>query len=690
MTPNLTRGRARWAAWIFSLAVIAGAAPAAPSYDGITRAIASVRALWTKPGTAEPPTAPGWYSFFDSLASELAAYTAATTDDARGQSLAKLDGMVAALRTVPGTDVDPVRAQLESWLKPRQALHAARTAMASALAGFPPAKDDADTANRKKWQTFLDEKLAVAIKEYETSRTVAARHEAHQKLIKALADLRERNGQYQWAPALSLASAVEDLVDRPNLDVQISDSILADLIARRGGIVASERIYFREQWSTVTPGAMQGVGFIPNGNGISLRVSQAMKSVTPIQGFHERLAADARGQRAAKLYTFAAQTQNNGVATMQANISLPYGVQLQPIQLVNLSAYISSVPTPGGGMGRLFASLLGQSQRAITQKVYDGAIGRMQSESASGTAELASRRAWDGNLTLNNQVRPYILDGQTVGYGDFRLSRVHMQSFPAVASISGMIGHQAGAAALTGAPPQPPELGNYLQGVTVDLHLASVLSNLVRGYYETADVRDVQSLLIETGLGTADQPVEERIRVTQNADVEAFLKANDEAKASNNPNRKAIRIKKVAKPPVFGVDSRGRLIVLLEDVEIDVPAPANLPGARAYQIISPRVEVVAEVQVIPAQAGENYPRVKGRFVEFDPGREFKAFELGKGEPKPVNPIQSRLLVAGLSAGMEQQTIDFPITKAPIPGVALSYATPLDASGWMRLLLVPVR
>jgi hypothetical protein len=672
------------AACVVCFVALGAGAPAPPSFDGVTKSIEAARAEWSQLEPNQAGAVPGWSAYLDSISAELGVFRAATTDEDRRASLEKLAGLAAGLRQSAG-GLQLVRTELEEWLRPRRAVHDARSALLNALAAFAPPTDDADAANRKKWQTFLDERLLTALTDYERASTLSDRHAAGERLTKVLADLRERNAQYQWQPALFMAQAMGDYCDRPNLDIAIDNSFLANSIGRRG-IVAHERIYFRDQWSTVTPGAVQGVGFVPNGNGITVQVRQAMTSITPVQGFHEQLAADARGKRAAKLYTFGATTRNDGVAILQATIDLPFGVRLQPMQLVNFTAAISSVPTPGGGMGRLFASLLGQSQTKITQKVYEGAIGRMRQEAISGTAELSSMRASSNNATLNDQIRPYIVDDRTVAYGSIGITKIQMQSWDALANITGMLGwHGAGMPVSAG--PQPSKLMTYVPGVTVDLHVGSVLSNLAHGYLDTESAREVKTILLETGMASADRPLEERLRTTTNADESTFLKAVDEANASGDRNRRAIRVKKPDKPPIFAADARGRLVAMIDGFEIDVPAPSNMGNAKAFRIVAPKAEVSLEIDVLPQPGAP--PRIKARVVEFDPGRDFKAYELGKGEPRLLNAIQSRVLVAGLSAGVEQQVLDVPLSGVALPGLALASASPLDPSGWMRVVLVPV-
>ena len=139
------------------------------------------------------------------------------------------------------------------------------------------------------------------------------------------------------------------------------------------GIVEPGWIYFKDQWSYVTPGPIMGIGFVPTADGIQVSISQAMTSTTPIQGFQQQVAQDPKGQRAAKLYQFSATSRNNAILTITLLFRLATGVQLAPGYQHGISATIGSTPQPGKGLTRFIASVIGYGQRRITNEVYEGA-----------------------------------------------------------------------------------------------------------------------------------------------------------------------------------------------------------------------------------------------------------------------------------------------------------------------------
>ena len=67
----------------------------------------------------------------------------------------------------------------------------------------------------------------------------------------------------------------------------------------------------------------------------------------------------------------------------------------------DIDASICSAPEPGGGFGRMVASLIGMNQNKINQKVYEGAIGRFRQQ----IPQEAQEEAWS-ELPASKQAMP--------------------------------------------------------------------------------------------------------------------------------------------------------------------------------------------------------------------------------------------------------------------------------------------
>src|SRR5262245_40171206 len=96
-----------------------GAAPAAPSYYSVQRAIDEIRKTWSAPGAAADANAPGWNAFFDGLYQEFRTYSTATNGNDQFASLNRLNQMLAALQGVNWAPAARVREELRAWLTPR-------------------------------------------------------------------------------------------------------------------------------------------------------------------------------------------------------------------------------------------------------------------------------------------------------------------------------------------------------------------------------------------------------------------------------------------------------------------------------------------------------------------------------------------------------------------------------------------
>ena len=686
------RNRGTWLWGMAALALI-GAAPAAPSYLGIDRTIEKVRADWTKPGAAPQPNAPGWNAFFDAVRGDLAAYGAAKTDDDRLKFLGRLYQESAALAGVSWAPAGEVREGLRSWLRPRVKLAWAERHLTDAVKALPPAADDAAKGNRDRWVGFVQNDLGTALQSYEGAGTVKERQEALKQVYAALHALDEGNKARPWGYSLALKAALDDLYNRPNLDATADVASLSP--ALNTNIVTSGPIDFKGQRSYVTAGPKTGFGLLPSGDGILFYNSQALTNVTPISGYQQQVASDPKGKRAAKLYQFNATSTDHAELTITA-ILRPSGVAVAPSYRHNVAAAVSSNPIQGKGLGRAVASVVGLNQGKITDKVYEASVGKIVQGVADGAAELGQIKAAEGAAQKNAQLANVLVGNNTARVKDVEITGLSLASRTEGAVIGGTV-RWLGAPEQVGADaPQPPALETYQGGVTADIHLSSILTNLARGYIQSPNVQGVENLLIVTKKLPPGAPPAEGIATTRNADYATFLKAAEESAAANDPKVLAVRVKRPGRSPEFAADKDGHLVAIVHDFLLEVPAPASAargglagPAARIYRITAPDAEFDIEFHVEPVTPSGPL-RLAGKIVGFDPGPKAQVYALNASETEatPLPAFTNSLVLSVFGNKLKGQPIDVPLGNLNLPGFALTGVSPLDPSGWIRFNLMP--
>jgi hypothetical protein len=666
---------------VFTAVVGAGAGPATPSYHAIDRVMLQIEQEWKGLSPEQNPHGESWLGYFQGLRQELKEYTAAKDADARVASLNKLYAKAQALDSTRWPAAVKLRNELRHWLRPRIALSWAEYRLIEALPS-----DQAEL--KEKWIAFLDKSLRPAVRDVESAGTVAAQLSALSKLHDSSDALGRSIATRDWSKSRALQQAIEELYSAPNVEVSIDANGVSSFIMPQG-IVEPGPVYFREQWSYVTAGPVLGIGFIPTSDGIQVSVRQALTSVTPVRGFQEQIAADSQGQRAAKMYQFSATTRNDAVLTMVALFRVASGLYLGPNYEHGVSATINSTPQPGGGLPRLLASLMGQNQKRITDKVYEGAIGPMRENVVDGSRELSGIRTSESAAQLNAQIRPYVLDHQTMGTDKWKLTHLSLETFSTHAVARGTLG--AGSITPRGASTgQPSTLGSPAAGVTADVHLPSALSSLLAGYYEEDSVRGVENILLEpAGVG------EEGPKVSSNVDFATYLKALQDARAAGKPGR-VVRIAKPAKAPQFSADANGNLVVLVKDLKLDVPAPEQAarggltgPPARVYRVQSPQAEVSLAIVREPVAPGDP-ERFVAQIVGIDagPGLQVLAINEDEAQAVPLNMIQARVVLAAMSGSASGQKIPLPLNSLPLSNFVINSVSKLDPTGWIRVVLVP--
>lgn len=673
------------------LALALGAAPAAPSYYEVERTVKSIRDAWSKAGAPAEPNAPGWNAFFDAVLAELHAESTATTENARLSSLNRLYEMSVALRGVSWEPAQTVRESLRAWLRPRVRLAWAERRLVDHVRQLASTADPAVTTNRQRWVDFVGTELGKALNDYDAASTVAQRQTALKQVYGALNSLQATNRTRQWVPSLTLETALNDLYNLPNLDISADLATVTPVLSQN--MVENGPIYRKGYISQVTAGPKTGFGLLASDEGIAFYNSQLATSVTPIHDFQQQIAADRRGRRAAKMYQFSATSVDESQITMTAVLS-PNGLSLYPQYQHNTNAMITSLKQPGGAMGRFIASLIGMNQAKITQKVYDGAIGKMRENVVKEAAELGGERAAAAQAQENAKLAEYLLFGRDAGkFRNLIIYQLSLRSRPENVMLGGVL-NWLGASQQVGADaPQPQKFAVPETGVSADLHLSSIITSLVRGYLQSDDVRGIQNVMLVTRKVAPGAPPREAFAVSTNVDFAGYVKAVKDARAANDPKIVALRVKRPSAPPEFAADARGYLVGLIHDLELDVPAPAQAaqggfgPPAQVYRIVAPHAEVVVDFEVAPES--EKTPiRFAGRVVEFEfgPGSKVLAINEDESKAEPLTAFTSMMIQGVMRTKLTGQPIDVPLSNLQLRGFAIRSVSKLEPSGWVRVNL----
>lgn len=678
-----------------SLGLGLGAAPVAPSYIQVQQTIDRTRNDWSRQGAAPQPNAPGWNAFFDALTGELQTYSKAAEENARLASLNRLYRMSLALRGINWPVAAEVREELRAWLRPRVRLAWARRRLVRSVEDLGPAAGPGVQGNRNRWVQFVKDDLGSALRNYDAAATVAQRQEALKRVTAALRALQSGNQSHPWVPSLELQAALDDLYNRPNLDVSADVASLSP--ALNANIVQSGPIYRKGYVSQVTAGPKTGFGLMPSDDGIAFYNSQLLTSVTPIWDFQQQVASDRKGQRAAKLYQFDATSQDTSELTV-VGILRTTGLQLLPASQHNISAAIGSVPTPGGGFGRFIAGALGLNQTEITRKVFEGAIGQMKQNIVTESAELANERTAAEAAQKNAQLSRALVGNNTLVVRDFEITDLSLRSRPENALIGGTLQWRGAPGQVGADAPQPPSFTIPDPGVSADLHLGSILTSLSSGFFQSEPAQSVDNVMVQTRDVAPGAPPSQAVQVTRNVDYATYLRAVADARAAYNPKVTAIRVNRPSRAPEFAADARGFLVAVVHDLQIEVPAPEQAakggvagPPAQVYRITAPDAEFAVSFAVTP-QSSTSPMRLTGRVEGFDPGPGSQVFAVNDDEAKaaPLTAFTSTFVLGIIRARLQGQPIDVPLKPAQLRGFAINRVSPLDPSGWMRVVLTPTR
>ncbi len=660
------------------------ASKAAPSYYEVSRAIAEITQGWDKAGAEAPPSAPGWRAFFDALNGELAAFTSAEDDKARLVSLGKLHEFDMSLWATAWAPSTKVRTALDEWLTPR-----VRLAWAGRrLIDFVEEKKAAAPENAEHWKKFVGDDLSPALAGYEGAKTVQARLAAMKHLTGVLGSLRENNKAVAWPLSSELQSSVDGLYNRPNLDVSADVASVSPFLAN--DVMNSGPIERGGYVSQVTAGPRTGFGLLPSNEGIAFFNSQLATTVTPITDFQQQLEQDKKGRKVAKLYQFGAMSYDQPELTINAIIRPSTGLSLSPVYAHNINAAFDAAPIAGKGLARGVLAVLGLNREKLTDKVGQQAYPRIAQGVVEGANEEAAERIPGVVAQTNSGLSKVLIGNNTLAIKDFRVTDVTMQSLPTNALIGGVVGHKDFTAALGADMPQPSSLAVPAPGLSVDVHLGSTMSRVVEGLLAGDEVKGVDNLMIVTKAVEAGAPAKDGVTIGKNVDYPTFLKNIAEAQAANNPKVTAIRIKKPTTPPEFAADARGYLVILVRDFQMEVPAPAGgLLGANAkvLRFMIPTAEFVLSFKVVNDASGK--PGTLDAKVEdlvWGSGSKVQTIGEDESQAAPMGPFQANIALAGFRTKLEQVPIQAPLSALKIPGFDLAEVSPLDPSGWIRVVL----
>jgi hypothetical protein len=671
-----------------SVPMVQGAAPAPTSYVEVERAIQNVRDSWERPNARPEPNAPGWNQFFDALREDLQAYSKADDESGRLVALNRIYEMSQALGSSAWEPAATIREALREWLRPRVRLAWAQRRLAETVEAFPETNESSVKANRRRWIDFSQNDLGAALHAYEQATTVAMRLDAMSRIRDAIKALDRSNADHPWVASQSLESAVNDLFNRPNLDVAADAATVSPLF--NVNLVTSGPVERKGYISQVTAGPKTGFGLMSSDHSIAFYNSQVFTSVTPIWDFQNQIAADPQGQRAAKLYQFSATSMDQAELTVTTQITTN-GLVLSPSYTHAIDASICSVPTQGGGVGRMVAGLIGMNQSRINEKVREGALPKFQQQIPAEAMEEAQERIGAEAYQRNSDLFwKYLKGNDTLSVKNLLITQLSFRSRPDAAHIEGLLQWQT--AEVRGADaPQPPRFSTPASGITADIHVGSILTSLAEAAYKRDDVKDVKNVMVVTHNVPKGAPAKDAFTLDTNVDFPTYEKAADKARAANDPKVTAIRLTKPSRPPIISVDARGNVVVIARDVEFDLLVPEGaerLTGVKAkiFRITMPEVEFGFSYDMKPATS-DGEARISARIAEFTPSNDTKIIAVDNdNKEQELARFTKALVLTGMGGKLAAIPIDVPLSRLEMRGFAIQSISKPHPSGWLRVSL----
>ena len=407
------------------VSAVSAAAPATPSYQGVEHTIESIRQAWSQPGARPQPNRPGWDALFDSVTNDLQSYTKAESETERLAALDHLYQISGAMGAVAWPPAATLRDELREWLRPRVRLAWARRRLSDTVQALPAASDPNVLANRARWVDFVRNDLGTALRDYDGAATVAQRRASLARIHESLNALSSANKARPWWPSGELEAAVNDLFNRPNVDISADVNTVAPLLS--ANLVPSGPVMRKGYLSQVTAGPKTGFGLLPSSDGIAFFNSQLYTSVTPIWDFQNRVASNPQGERATKLYQFSATTYDWAELTI-TTVLKSSGLEISPSYRHSIDVGIGAAPNQGGGLGRAIASLIGMNQERIREKVYEGSINDFRQQIPVEAQEEGLERIAAETVKRNADLRRLGLLGDgALAIRDFLITQLSMR-----------------------------------------------------------------------------------------------------------------------------------------------------------------------------------------------------------------------------------------------------------------------
>ncbi len=661
-------------AWTF-------AAPAAPSHQPILNAIEHIRSIWRDGKLPTDANIQAWETFFNALQSDLKLAGTATSFSDRTTAFTRLKHHDEALGVIAWAPVGELRNSLKEWLSPRLALVEAERQLREKLATISPVTDPTGASYRDRWIQFVDTDLDGALREYEKAATVSAKVQGLDRLHASLAALNKVNTAHPWAPTVALHGALTKVYDQPNLDISADVNSLVPFLGNN--LITTGPVYRKGYVSQVTAGQHLGFGLMASDDGIAFYNKQLMTTYTPIHDFQRQITSDERGQRVAKMYQFVAASYDSPELTI-IGVIRPSGLSLIPQYTHAIGASINAYNQPGGGAARAIAALVGFNKGRITKEVYNGAIGKIRSGIVQEAMDEGTQRTAAEAANRTQQLSKFLVGNNTLAISpELAITQLSLRSRPENALVHGKLIATHNISPLGADTPQPASLYAPDPGVSADLHLGSILNELAQSVFHNPKVVSVNNVMIELKKPDVATPTAPKVGFIPNASFEQFQAAVGESKKSLDPAVTAIRITKPAKPPEFAADAEGNLVVLINNLQVDIPAP----GDKVYRVKSPQTEVILNFAIVP-NPGTSQVKASMKLVDLNFGTRATVSQItsdeGDGRPVPFSGVFLNLARGTL----RNRLFEVPIDASQLRGFSLKKVYPLDPSGWIRVVLGP--
>ncbi len=671
-----------------------GAASAPPTYVNVERSIEAMRRAASGAGGNAPVPAGRGNALLDSVLQDLRACCTAASLTDRLQALERLDQKASGLGPVGEYAGAELHRDLERWLRPRLRLSRAMRQLTDLVAAPAAGTDKIGEAHRAHWLEFVDKNLGHAVCEYDAAETVAQRQAALDRVHGALETLKRNNERYPWGPAYELQAAASDLFNQPNIHIRADLATVRPLFERN--IITTGPVRRKQYVIQVTAGPKTGFGLVTSNSGIAFFNSQRYTAVTPVWDFHDQIASDEQGQRAARMYHFDATTYDWAELTITTVISTA-GVSLAPCYRHTIDASITSEPTcdPHAHVVRTLASLAGMDQQAINDRVYEQSIKRFREripvEAQDQGEEMTAREAAKRTADLREQ---FLAGDDSVALGRrILISKVAVGSRPESVLANGMFQWRGAERARGADMPVPTQLPRPETGASAVVHPASMLTNLAAGLLQTGDLQTVDNLMIIVKTVPPGTRPSEALEITRNVDFATYAKTVEDIRTAHRPKGTALRITRPARLPHFSTDNRGFLVASFHDLQIDVPAPSLEargvigPPAKIYRIKMPNAELAASYQFdVPSPRSL---RLRLKIEDFTPGSGAAVLAIDNDEAKApsLSRFSTGIVIGALGARLRSRPFELFPDQSPLRGFTVHSVSPLDPSGWARVNLV---